>query len=80
MLAASSCHRIIPKHVNGGGVAVNRKRSRQRVYIMFLAPALIVYTVFMVYPLLSSLGYSFINGTAISGKGLQASTISKGPL
>jgi raffinose/stachyose/melibiose transport system permease protein len=59
MLAASSCHRIIPKHVNGG-VAVNRKRSRQRVYIMFLAPALIVYTVFMVYPLLSSLGYSFI--------------------
>ena len=27
---------------------------------MFLAPALIVYTVFMVYPLLSSLGYSFI--------------------
>lgn len=32
---------------------------RRRVYWLFLAPALIVYTVFMVYPLLSSFGYSF---------------------
>lgn len=32
---------------------------RRRIYWLFLAPALIVYTVFMVYPLLSSFGYSF---------------------
>lgn len=39
---------------------MNRRLSRQKFYWMFLAPALIVYTIFMVYPLLSSLGYSFI--------------------
>ena len=43
------------------------KRSK-KIFVFFLLPALIIYVVFMLYPLLSSLGLSFFSWNGYGAK------------
>ena len=46
--------------------AGENKRRRQLIWILFLLPALIVYTAFMAFPLFNSMRLSFYTGTGLT--------------
>jgi raffinose/stachyose/melibiose transport system permease protein len=56
-------------HTGSGGGETRRRRRRLPLLLTFLLPALLLYTIFIVYPLVSALQYSFFDWTGTRQNG-----------
>jgi raffinose/stachyose/melibiose transport system permease protein len=56
---------MIYKSLKNFGLVDNWQAPRRRAWIAFLIPALLIYTVFMAYPLVNSMRFSFYTGTGL---------------
>ncbi len=56
---------VLEKPLRSLGLIGHWEAPRRRAWIMFLIPAVLVYTVFMAYPLLNSMRLSFYTGTGL---------------